>query len=736
MLALFAVTITFGAFLLFLIQPMIAKMIMPHLGGAPTVWNTAMLFFQACLLAGYAYAHAAAKYLNIRRHAVLHGLLLMLSLLALPLALYVPDIDASHEPIGWALMALAVSVGFPFLMLSSTAPLLQHWFAHSGHRLAANPYPMYSASNAGSLIALFAFPLVVDPFLPVSQQTLGWSIIYGLYMLLIGVCMWRIYPKGQSASEVVQEKYAAPRVTGRERLHWILLAAVPSSLMLGVTTFISTDIASVPLIWIMPLALYLLTFVFAFGDARNLYLICRRMYLPTLLLMLVLTISNKDLNIGVMGAHLFGFFVLAMMCHGRLNECKPHVSQLTQFYLCMAVGGVLGGLINGMVAPLLFDDVYEYPIVLIVAALLYPLYRYQELHRPRLILLSLFAVILLCYYSADEYIANLPVYDVPNDGVGQAISLDLIIYLVCVFVGFLMLRKSRAGFVGMLFLLYGAHLVDAHDDVLFRDRNFFGVSLVLHLKDENARGYIHGTALHGLQSLAHESKLQPVAYYAALREVIDNLPMQLSRAPLAAVGMGMGTVQCYAQPDQHYDYFEIDPVVKRIATDPALFSYLTDCPGSYSIYLGDGRVEIEKMGNGRYAMIVLDAYSSDSLPVHLINKQAVATYQSKLKMGGLLAFHVTNRHMNLKPILANVGHALGLNVYYKEFESHEQLIYPSSWIIMSHDEHTIAGIVERKSGWVRLQPNGMRLWEDDYSNILQALTLTQGWFMKAAKGFQ
>lgn len=738
MLALFTVTITVSACLLFLIQPMIAKMIMPHLGGAPTVWNTAMLFFQACLLAGYAYAHAGAKYLTIKRHITLHVVLLSLSLLTLPLTLYVPDIDAAHHPIRWMLVALALSVGFPFLMLSSSAPLLQHWFSHSGHRLASNPYPMYAASNAGSLTALFAFPLLVEPFLPTGQQTLGWSVLYACYLLLIGACMWRIYRGHQPQPQQVQgdDENLPLAVAARQWLYWIALAAVPSSLMLGVTSYISTDVASVPLLWIMPLALYLLTFIFAFGNTQDLYRGCQKIFLPTVLFVLVLTLSNSGFDVGVLVAHLFGFFVIAMMCHGRLNECKPHVSRLTQFYLCMAVGGVTGGLINGMAAPVLTNDVYEYPVMLIVAALLYPLYRERGLHRASLIWLNAFLVVLLTYYACHTWITELPLHDRLTGGKDMTRGLDWIIYLLIVLTGLLVLRRSRVSFVGAMLLIYGTQIFIERDDVLFRERNFFGVSRVAMLEDETTKGYYHGTTLHGIQSQKPEYKLRPVAYYSALKEVIENLPEAYRDDPFAVLGMGMGTVQCYAREAQHFDYFEIDPIVKAIATDPHHFTYLTDCPGVYSIYLGDGRIEIEAMPDTHYGLIILDAYSSDSLPVHLITREATALYRSKLKPGGVLAFNISNRHMNLQPILANIGHALGMQVYSKNFTSMTDLSYPSIWVMMSDSREALDAIAVAGGGWYELQPNDMRVWSDDYSNILQALTLTQGWFMRDRKDAQ
>ncbi len=727
-LGLFTLTITISAFLLFLIQPMIAKLIMPHLGGAPTVWNTAMLFFQACLLLGYAYAHAGAKWLSIGNHMRMHGVLLALSLLCMPLALVVPDLDAAHQPIVWTLSALAFSVGFPFLMLSSSAPLLQHWFAHSGHRLAANPYPLYAASNVGSFAALLSFPLLVEPLLFSGQQMLGWSWGYGCYIVLVVCCMLRI---GRHTQPIPAAPQAAPvqPLRATQWLYWIALAAVPSSLMLGVTSYISTDIAAVPLLWIMPLALYLLTFIFAFGGGKSLYHACQRVYLPTVLLLLLLVMSRGSFNLGVFLAHLFGFFVIAMMCHGRMNECKPHASQLTQFYLCMAIGGVLGGLLNGLLAPVLFNDIYEYPLMLIAAAILYPCYKWRGLHRRSLLWLNGFVLCLLVFYGLHDQITHSEWHQAITNGVEGKRGLDWFIYLALIATGATLLRHSLVAFTGILVVIYGMHLHIERVDGLMRERNFFGVSQVVYEEDTNANAYYHGTTIHGVQSRDEAMRLAPISYYGALKEVYASVPDTLNQLPIAVVGMGMGTVQCYAKPDQHVDYFEIDPIVLRIAEDRDYFTYLSDCPGEYKVYLGDGRVEIAKMDNQRYGLIVLDAYSSDSLPVHLITQEAVAIYKAKLQPGGLLAFNITNRHMNLRPILSAIAQDLGLQVYVKDFSSEHPLSYNSTWVVMSENSDALDAMRSHYDEWLTIGQRTKRSWRDDYSNILHALTLTQGWYL-------
>jgi hypothetical protein len=739
--------------LLFLVQPMVAKMVLPLLGGTPAVWNTCMVFFQAALLAGYAYAHAAPAWLGVRRQAVLHVLLLLAPLLLLPIAIgsdWVPAGEAA--PIPWLLGLLVVTVGIPFFVVSTSAPLLQKWFAGTGHPTAADPYFLYGASNIGSMLALLAYPTIVEPFLPLAAQSrlwqLGYVLLVGLTMIC-AACLWRWRPDavnpgtnsdGYPAKSPVDDD--TPSISWHARFRWIALAFVPSSLMLGVTTYLTTDIAAIPLLWVIPLAIYLLSFILVFS--RRVLLAHERViaFLPRVVLVLGFLMvggGTHQMRIGpVMLLHLVVLFVVAMACHGELARLRPPPARLTSFYLCMSIGGVLGGLFNALVAPLAFTTVIEYPLALVLACLLMPGSGASESSgRQRLMDIVLpvgigllTAVLVLAVTAGDPHMSRLKTV-IPDLPPGLSAVLIYGVPTACCFA--LVGRPLRFGLGVGAMLVAGALCSDPNGYVLHRERSFFGD---LHVRHEPTGEFIqllHGTTLHGQQPRDPARRDEPSTYFhrdGPIGELFTVLAQMPPRRHVAVTGLGVGTLASYARPGQEWTYYEIDPAVVRVAEDTRYFTYLDDCRGrgvSLRVVLGDARLQLAHAPDGAYDLLILDAFSSDSVPVHLLTREAVRLYLTKLADRGLLVFNISNRYLRLEPVLAAVAHDVGLVglVQHDQNSDPEETPAPgktpSSWVVLARSESDLGALAQHPR-WQKLTvPAGAAVWTDDFSNLLGAL---------------
>lgn len=720
----FTITIFVSALLLFLVQPMFARMVLPLLGGSPAVWNTALVFYQSALLLGYGYAHLTTRLLAPRRQVLLHTLLLLAPLLVLPIGLpagWAPPTETN--PIPWLLLVLSVSVGLPFAVVSASSPLLQRWFALTGHRDAADPYFLYAASNLGSMIALLSYPLLIEPVLHLAEQSRLWALGYGLLAVLMLLCagsIWRT-PAGAGVSVANAEALPARRV-GR----WVLLAAVPSSLMIGVTTYISTEIASVPLLWVAPLALYLLTFILVFA---------RRVWLPRRLLVLgmplvVLPLAAELLvqftwPLGLLiGLHLLAFFVLALLCHSVLAADRPAVGGLTAFYLWMSLGGVLGGAFNALLAPLLFRDVVEYPLALALACMLVPALRPAASNR-RQRLIDVLAPLAL------GVLALLLAQNMRSGGEDSPFRfvLELVPVALCLL---LINRPLRFGLGIGAILMVGLLYSTTRGDVVYSERSFFGVNKVTRFSVTGQGDYhtiVHGNTTHGLQSRNPALRREPLSYYARsgpIGQLLLTLGPERGGRPVAAVGLGAGTLACYRQPGQEWTFYEIDPAVARIARDPALFSYLNDCSPDAAIVLGDARLTLQQAAPARYAWLILDAYSSDAPPLHLLTREALAVYLRALAPDGLLVFHISNRHLDLEPVVAALARDAGLMALIRDdldipASEAARGVSESRWIVLARPEVDL-GAVANDPRWRQAQTRpGVRLWTDDFSSILAVL---------------
>lgn len=725
--ALFATAIFVNAALLFTVEPMFSKMVLPLLGGTPAVWNTCMLFFQAMLLAGYAYAWAVSRWMGLRRQLQFHVGLLLVSLITIPIRVapgWTPS--AGGAPVPWLILLLTVSLGAPFLLLSSGAPLLQRWFSFTGHHAADNPYFLYAASNLGSLLALLAYPSLVEPNLRLVEQSRVWSSIYvGLILVIAGVGWvtsreWGI-GNGETAapvkrrSDLLEQGLAPPTLLTRTR--WVLLSFAPSSLLLGVTTYLTTDIAPVPLLWVVPLAIYLLTFVIAFS---------RRQVIPRELMIALQTVAVLSLTVVLaIGAqrhvtslapiHLGAFFATALLCHTELARSRPSVEHLTEFYLWIAVGGLLGGIFNVLIAPNVFDSVLEYPIALVVACLLRP--RLGDPSRPWSLTLDI-----LLPFTLGAIVVWVTRHGYPEKlgERGGAIAASAFAVLC---LGFLH-RPVRFG-LGIAAVIVGTIIGRGRDEtLLLTKRSFFGVYRV--------RGYTNyhtlqnGTTTHGGQSLLPNLRREPLTYYhrgGPVGQMFTALMTDKPSRRVAVVGLGTGTIACYGRHGETWDYYEIDPVVVGIARNPRYFTYLRDCDPTIRIILGDARLSLRNAPDSAYDLILLDAFNSDAIPAHLITREALALYLRKLAPRGAIAFHISNRYLHLQPVLselardARVAGVVGgdLNITPAETAMNK---FTSEWVVLARRATDVATLYVLP-GWKTLAPKSdVRLWTDDFSDIL------------------
>jgi spermidine synthase len=750
MLIVFTATIFLSAFLVFLIQPMFARMALPLLGGAPAVWNTALVFYQAVLLGGYAYAHASTYRIRIRRQSGLHIALMFLPLLVLPIGLpagWKPPAQAN--PTLWFLGLMAVAVGLPFFVVSAGSPLLQKWFANTQHKHSSDPYFLYAASNLGSLLALIAYPFLIEPNFHLHQQGWIWSLGYSLLVILMAACalfVWRSRLRFPIQTQSVQGNDQANAAEGsmsrqepestqvnpsaenpglRRRLLWIALAFVPSSLMLSVTTYLTTDIAAMPLLWIIPLSIYLLTFILAFSRKQLLPHRWLIRGMPVFLLAVLVTLVTRRTTpmALVMPLHLLAFFIIAMVCHGRLAKSRPPAESLTRFYLYISLGGVLGGAFNSLLAPLIFNSIAEYPIVLVLACLILPWPSTKSWKSRQAILdlilpisLGLLTLILLLRLQGIN-----PHIDILSASVVFGLPA-----LICLAFSRRPIRLSIA--VAALFLVSNFY-VGSRGKVLYAERSFFGVSRISIDETEQFMQIFQGNTLHGRQYIAEALRREPLAYYhrtSPLGQFFSAMEESNRLKKVALVGLGSGGISCYSKPGQQWTYYEIDPVVARIAQDPRFFTFLKDSEAEIKIVLGDGRLSIQEAPDGAYDLFIMDAYNSDSLPAHLLSREALNLYLRKLAPKGILLFHISNRYLDIEPVLANLAHDAGL---YCAVQNDKVVGMPgldmgkisSKYAIMVRDIEDL-GSLYFDSRWTparRLDSVG--IWTDSYSSILTIL---------------
>jgi len=722
LLPLYTITIFVSATLLFLVQPMFARMVLPLLGGSPAVWNTAMVFFQAALLAGYGYSHAATARFGARRQSLWHLAVLLLPLAVLPLKIppgWTPPANAN--PLPWLLGLLTVAVGLPFFAVATMSPLLQKWFAATGHRHARDPYFLYAASNLGSLLALVSYPLVVEPVWSLQEQSRLWTMGYILLVALALGCalaLRRVPATVAVGSEAAVRNARAlagesGKLTSRRRARWVFLAFVPSSLMLGVTTYLTSDIAAVPLFWIVPLALYLVTFILAFsGRARARRLLTRALPMLMVGLAMVFALRATQPAALLMLLHLAVFFVAALLCHGALGDDRPAPEHLTEFYLWLSVGGVLGGVFNALLAPLLFRSVVEYPLVLVLACLAAmpgadtkPGRRARALDFAAPFVLGLAGTGLILVKA------------LPPQAVFGAAT------LVCFFFSERPVRFALG--LAAVFLIAPLH-EGAHGRVLHLERSFFGIHRVTLAPGGGQHLLVHGKIIHGMQSLDPAKRKMPLTYYHPTGPIgqvfaVANID---PRAAVAVVGLGAGSLAGYGLPRQPWTFYEIDPVVERLARNTNYFTFLGDSAANVRVVLGDARLSLASAPDGAYRLLVLDAYSADAIPVHLLTREALALYTRKLAPGGLLAFHISNQHFSLEPVLAALARDAGLVCKVQDNDTisaaeHDEGKRESVWAVMAGQPDAL-GVLGAGPRWRPAETRpGVDVWTDGRASALK-----------------
>ena len=736
----FAATIFVSATLLFACQPVIARMILPVLGGAAAVWIVCSLCFQALVLAGYLYAHVVGSRLSLKAQVLLQLALIGVALVLQPVGVdeaLLVSLTAKSYSLG-VLAVLLRSVGLPFFVLATTSPLVQRWFSVLGEK---DPYHLYAASNAGSMLALLGYPFLVEPFLGLSAQSRALQAGYVAYAVLIALCAVTLMKKrpvvAASTAAEAEEHEPAPASRGsrwRERLIWIGLAFAPSSLLLGATNYITTDIASVPLLWVVPLALYLASFIVAFGKKQPLSAeaMSRALALGVAVVALSLAAELTGPAWVLVVLHLFLVFAAAVVCHRALALRRPHVSRLTEFYLLLSVGGVLGGIFNGLLAPVIFRDLYEYPLAIGLVCLgRVALPRTAEPAAPastgREVGYGLGLVALA--------VLGVNIGDALHVGVDTAF---LGVYGLATFAAFAWSKRPVRYAIAIGGVLVSAVAIGPNGrDIVYKERDFFGVLKVRKLENDRVRVLVFGTTIHGAQLSDPAKRRDPVINFFPSGPAGDLLgpiagtpgvdPASIPPRRLGIIGLGIGGLTAYARPGDDWHYFELNPTIVKIAREH--FTFLSGMPGGsrYDVEIGDARLRLREGPPARFDVLIMDAFSSDGIPVHLMTREAMDIYKRAMIPGGLLIAHISNRHLRLEPVVAALAQDAGLRGIVRldakiTKEDSDQLKSGSHWVAMSTSPEVLAAISVKHPAWRTLQaPPGQKVWTDDFSDLLAAM---------------
>ncbi|MEQ1639342.1 MAG: hypothetical protein ABL881_00925 [Novosphingobium sp.] len=720
--ALFVTTILTGSFLLFLIQPMVARMALPRLGGAPNVWNSAMLVYQALLLAGYWYAHRLSR-LPIARQRKLHLILYAVALVTLPVGLVEMSPPAPGTEVWWVPALLGLSIGPVFFLVSAQAPLMQRWYAL--HPDAGEPWALYAASNLGSFAGLVAYPLLAEPLLPIKAQAWLWSAGYLALLVLIALCARSRIGLADTAAAAPA---AADRIPPKRLAHWIVLAAVPSGLMLSTTTHLTTDIFAMPLLWVIPLGIYLLSFVIAFADRRGGANLLSLLAWPMILGIGGLAMVSQGSNglLPVIASIALLFFVCVAL-HARLYDLRPAPTQLTGFYLAMSAGGALGGLFTALIAPLVFDWVWEHPLLVLAAAALLPrehMLAWAKLDRievgAQLFSLSVvsFALMLMVWqlHSINQ--------TAPDDWSRWALTAGIAVLGLAL----VPWRALALGLLGVVMLVQGGFDTVNDSREGLRTRSYFGIYTVRDYPSRNLRTLAHGTTLHGQQSTDPAMKCLPLSYYGpgsgAAIGFANAARLFPGRPRLGVVGLGTGSLAGYAQPGQSWTIFEIDEAVLGLSQQ-GRFTFLKDCAPQARVALGDARINLGKVRAGAFDLLAIDAFSSDSIPLHLFTHEAFGIYLDALAPQGILIVHISNRYIDLEPALAAEVKARGLHAAVREDSPPVESPWTgSTWVAVSRDPGQLKALADLAPAmpWRGLTRPAPRPWSDDHASILPYVT--------------
>jgi hypothetical protein len=734
MVPLTVATALISALLAFLIEPHVGKLLLPTYGGAAAVWTTALVFFQVSLLTGYALAHVVIRWLGLRRAALVEIVVVGLPLLALPVALPVGAAAPSGvAPAPWLLGVLAVTVGAPFVALATATPTLQRWLAATGGpRARAGAVRLFAASNVGSLLGLLAYPTLVEPNLDLDDQARLWAFGYAAFFALIVagavVVLRRAPPDGARTA-------SADRPPSRStRLEWVGLAAVPAALVVGTTAQLTIDVAAVPLLWVVPLAIYLSTFVLAFAGARPIGLRVANLLLPPLALGVAISVfAGAQLPVwAIFGVSLGALACAGVVCHGRLAIARPTPERLTEYDLAIAAGGALGGLLAGVVAPIVLPVPLEGPIALVVALGLRwgsgplgsgesdetddPAEARPGPSRPWIGPLTRTPFLLRYVLVSVALVVGLAWLQV---------EIDTGVLLAVLVLGLLLpLARWPIAFAAAVVGVFVLSLI-AVPPALESVRTFYGERRVV--EDGGGRhGLLAGTTVQGIQHFRQmELRTEPIGYYyrgGPLADVIGAAQATSPSARIDVVGLGVGALAALGRPTDSLIFIEIDPAVVAIARDPGLFTYLADATASTEIVVGDGRLGLASRPGASADLIVIDAFNSDAVPVHLLTREAIELYLDRLRAGGIVAFNVSNRFVDLEPVLAASARDLGLSGLARVDEPSLDLIDADSShvVVLARSTGELAGLAGRP-GWRTLVQPADRAWTDRYSDLLGAL---------------
>ena len=747
MVPLFTIAVFLSSALLFALQPMIAKRVLPMLGGSPAVWNTAMMFFQTALLAGYAAADQLSKRFSPGPRIAVHGVLLAAAIPILPLTLR--GGTPSGSPVWWLAGALAVSCGIPFLALSMTGPLLQRAFARTSHPHASDPYFLFAASNAGSLGGLLAYPFLIETTLSLTRQEGAWSWLYMIAALLaVAASVMAVLDPGVARPpepRIAKKRIEEPdrRSRWKERGFWVLCAFVPSSLTLGLTQALTTDIPPLPLLWVLPLAVYLGTLVLAFSRGRRIPVrgVGNVVGLLTVAYA-ACTIVGRDLGPKVViPLYLALLGAVALLAHGRLAASRPPAEQLTRFYLWIAVGGALGGVFNALVAPLVFVHLTEVPLALALAVLLRPRAAKKPPSAGRVLDVGLPLAVAGSFLIASAH--SLPKLGMRPDDLRKIQA-----GLPAAFLLLAMPRRACFAAGVVAFFLAGEIESSVLSPVLHQQRTFYGLHRVARFErylrkvgdDGRTRlepmsfiGLEHGSTRHGTQLLDPKLRDVPTTYYhpsGPIGHVFATLGSGGKLREVALVGLGAGTLTAYGEPGRRFTVFELDPAVIEIARDRRLFTYVARSRSPIEFVSGDGRLSLSGAKEGAFDLLVLDAFSSDAIPIHLLTLEAFRTYLRALAPGGVLAFNLTNDNLDLVPVVEAAARELHLSALARlDGVATEQEFYEgkesSIWVVLAREDATLAPLAADER-WTALplgRESATRAWTDESSSLFEVMRL-------------